>query len=245
MVKSVLVTGAQGFIGKNLISSLNDRGGVTVLEFGRQDDDKTLFECLGLSEYVVHLAGEVRPSSSDAVFHASNVSLTEKIINHLKAKGLNTPILLASSVHAELLKNEYGRTKRTAELLIESYIQNTGSDSHVFRLPHVFGQGCKPNYNSVVTTWICNILKGEDIVIYDREIKMEYVYVQDIVSEFIHLIFESRDSVYVSPLMPYATTLGEVAKCLESFHAGDQRLTSTFQEKLYETFLSYKREIYG
>lgn len=243
MQKNILITGANGFIGKNLIAILNTQSDVRILTFTREDGDAMLAEHLAIADYVMHLAGEVRPDSSGAVFHSANVGLTEKILTLLQDKGLKTPILLVSSIHAKLLKNEYGKTKREAELLVEAYAKETGSNSHIVRLPHVFGQGCKPNYNSVITTWICNIINGKEIVIYDREILMEYVYVQDIVQDFIRLIEESTvGTLFVDPSQSYHTTLGEVADCLQAFQAGKPPESSAFQQKLYDTFVFYKKE---
>ncbi len=240
MKRRILVTGADGFIGKNLISILQRRSDIQVLTFTRQDHDTQLAAHLAIADYVVHLAGEVRPDSSGTVFYSSNVGLTEKILKKLREKQLSTPILLVSSIHAKLLKNEYGKTKYAAELLIKKYIDETGSTSHIIRLPHVFGPGCKPNYNSVITTWMCNIINGEEITIYDRNIPMEYVYVKDIVEDFIGLIDAPVKDVYVVPSQSYQTTLGEVADYLVAFQKGEPVISSEFQQKLYDTFIDYQ-----
>ncbi len=241
MKKNILITGANGFIGKNLVKALSIDNNYIILTFTRDNTEQELFELLNKTDYIVHLAGEVRPDSSDDDFQKSNIGLTRLIVDYLSCRKLSVPIILASTIHAQLLKNEYGKTKREAELLVEKYASEFEVNCNIFRLPHVFGEGCKPNYNSVITTWINNIIQGDEIVIYDRAIPMTYVYVQDVVKDFIDIIVESNDNLYLSPAKTYDTTLGEVADYLKSFESNSQVLENEFQKKLYNTFCFYKK----
>ena len=148
---NILVTGSKGFIGKNLLKRLNSED-FNLLEFNRNDSLDKLEKLILQSDFIVHLAGEVRPNSSSDDFTNSNTLLTQNIIEILGKHQKNTPILMASTIHAKLLKNEYGKTKREAELLIENYVNKTTTNCFIYRLPHVFGEECKPNYNSVIST---------------------------------------------------------------------------------------------
>ena len=118
---NVLVTGSKGFIGKNLLKKLDNLQNINILEFNRNNTEIYLEECISKSDFIIHLAGEVRPNSSGDEFKNSNVLLTNLILEILKKQNKIVPILLASTIHAKILKNEYGKTKREAELLIENY----------------------------------------------------------------------------------------------------------------------------
>ena len=160
---NVLVTGSKGFIGKNLLKKLKYSENMHILEFNRNDTENYLKECILKSDFIIHLAGEVRPNSSESEFKNSNVLLTNLILDILKKQSKKISILLASSVHAKLLKNEYGKTKRESEILIENYSTETFGKCFIYRLPHVFGEECKPNYNSVISTWIYNSINDLQI----------------------------------------------------------------------------------
>lgn len=240
---NILVTGSNGFIAKNLISTLQKQG-TNILPFTRDDNTSTLKERVRISDYIIHLAGEVRPQSSDDEFHASNAGLTQLITQQLTNEKLNTPIILASTIHAKLQKNEYGKSKRLAEILVEEYSNKTGANCHILRLPHVFGPGCKVNYNSVISTWIVDTIQGKEINVYDREIKMQYVYVIDVVKDMINLINENNENLYLTPSIIYPTTLGIVADLIAEFNMGitSSTVNNELAEKIYDTFLSYKKQ---
>ena len=243
---NVLVTGARGFIGSNLIKRLEKINNINIIEFNRDSTWKELENRIDSIDFIYHFAGEVRPKSSDEEFKKSNANLTKDLIDLIEKKDKKIPFLMASSIHAKLQKNAYGITKREAEIYLEEYGKQNHVPVWIYRLPHVFGEGCKPNYNSVISTWIYNSIHGKEIVVFDRTIPMTYVYVQDIVDEFIDcLSYNKKDSGtggYIEPTITYDTTLGEVVDFIDGFkHATNNNASAYdgFQEKLYRTYLHY------
>lgn len=243
---NILVTGSNGFIGKNLFKKLNSRD-FNILEFNRNDTLETLEKQIRQSNFIVHLAGEVRPNSTNDDFKNSNTLLTQNIIDIIKKIDKQIPVLMASTIHAYLLKNEYGKTKREAELLVENYSKEISTKSFIYRLPHVFGEGCKPNYNSVISTWMHNSINDLEINCFDRNFEMHYVYVQDIVDDFISIIeIQVSEDIYIEPKKVYETTLGEVVDLLAEFKTNIKSkdykiINSEFKQKLYNTYLDYYR----
>jgi UDP-2-acetamido-2,6-beta-L-arabino-hexul-4-ose reductase len=243
---NILVTGSKGFIGKNLLKKLDSKC-FNILEFNRNDSLETLEKHVLQSDFIVHLAGEVRPNSSNDDFKSSNTLLTKNIVDFLKKHNKNIPILIASTIHAKLLKNEYGKTKREAEILIENYSKETRVKCFIYRLPHVFGEGCKPNYNSVISTWIYNSIHNLEINCFDRTINIHYVYVQDIVDDFVSILDKQvSQEIYIEPKKVYETTLGEVIDLIDEFKYNLQSQdyqsnSSEFKQKLHKTYLDYYR----
>jgi UDP-2-acetamido-2,6-beta-L-arabino-hexul-4-ose reductase len=243
---NILVTGSKGFIGKNLLKKLDSKC-FNILEFNRNDSLETLEKHVLQSDFIVHLAGEVRPNSSNDDFKSSNTLLTKNIVDFLKKHNKNIPILIASTIHAKLLKNEYGKTKREAEILIENYSKETRVKCFIYRLPHVFGEGCKPNYNSDISTWIYNSIHNLEINCFDRTINIHYVYVQDIVDDFVSILDKQvSQEIYIEPKKVYETTLGEVIDLIDEFKYNLQSQdyqsnSSEFKQKLHKTYLDYYR----
>jgi UDP-2-acetamido-2,6-beta-L-arabino-hexul-4-ose reductase len=240
-LNNILVTGSKGFIGQNLLKQLKDQN---VLEFNRGDSIEKLEELVLQSDFIYHFAGEVRPDSSDNAFTESNITLTQKLIEILEKNNRIIPILFTSSIHAKLLKNEYGKTKRESELLIESYAKKNNANCYIYVLPHVFGEGCKANYNSVISTWIYNSIKNLEINVFDKSIEMNYVYIQDIVEEFIDMLNEKNSSLYLKPLKIYKTNLGSIIEYIEEFKHNINKLeylvtNNQFKEKLFNTYRWY------
>ncbi|MCG3705728.1 NAD-dependent epimerase/dehydratase family protein [Aliarcobacter butzleri] len=240
---NILVTGSRGFIGKNLVKKLAVNN-FNILEFNRDDSLDALEKQIIESDFVVHLAGEVRPNSSSEDFKQSNMMLTQNIVNILEEQNRHIPILMASTIHAKLLKNDYGKTKRDAEILIEDYSKNNNINCSIVRLPHVFGEGCKPNYNSVISTWIYNSINDLEINCFDKNIEMHYVYVQDIVDEFVSIINnKTSQNIYIEPNKVYKITLGEVVDLIEEFKQNIKNkkydVNSEFKQKLFNTYLNY------
>ena len=241
---NILVTGSKGFIGKNLLKKL-DSNYFNILEFNRDNSLEILEKKIIKSDFIVHLAGEVRPNSSSDDFKSSNTLLAQNIADVLRKYNKNIPILMASTIHAKLLKNEYGKTKREAEVLVENYSKETDAKCFIYRLPHVFGEECKPNYNSVISTWIYNSIHDLEINCFDRTIQMHYVYVQDIVDDFVSIIDkQTLHEIYIEPKKVYETTLGEVLDFIDEFKHNIQSQdyqpnSSEFKQKLHKTYLDY------
>lgn len=245
---NVLVTGANGFIGKNFIKKLSIDKNINILKITRDTSSDDFKNLILQSDFIYHFAGEVRPNSSDQDFKKSNTILTKEIVNILEENSKYIPILVTSSIHAKLLKNEYGKTKRESELIIEEYSKKNNIQCFIYRLPHAFGEWCKANYNSVISTWIYNSINNLDINVFDRDIKMNYVYVQDIVVEFIHKLKSKESDLYIEPKDIYETTLGDVVDYINEFKANMDNMkfnieNNEFKSKLYNTYINYYKEL--
>ena len=244
---NVLVTGANGFIGKNLVVRLRELPRFAVTEFVRGDSPEALPGLLAQADAVVHLAGENRPAD-EAAFAQVNTGLTVALCNALAAEqqrsGRQLPLVLASSAQAER-DNPYGQSKLAAEQAVQQLCAASGHPAVVYRLPGVFGKWCKPNYNSVVATFCHNIARGLPIQINDPAARLQLVYVDDVVSSFIAALDAPAAGLARAEVAPlYATTLGDLAQQISAF--GDCR-TSLMSERvgtglvraLYATYVSY------
>lgn len=147
---NIVVTGAQGFIGKNLCVMLSEKGYDSVVQLDRDTSEEAIKVALSNADFVFHLAGINRPKD-DSEFTTGNAGLTEFVVNELKANGRNTPVMLSSSIQASL-DNAYGTSKAQAEALVSDYGNDTGAGTFIYRFPNVFGKWCRPNYNSFVAT---------------------------------------------------------------------------------------------
>jgi UDP-2-acetamido-2,6-beta-L-arabino-hexul-4-ose reductase len=243
---NILITGSNGFVGKNLIQYLTNNNEINILTFTRDNTLNDLENLIKKSDFIFHLAGEVRPDSSEDDFNKSNAILTKSIVDILEKLGKKIPILLASTIHAKLLKNEYGKSKRVSEKTIEEYSINNKIQCSIYRLPHVFGEGCKANYNSVISTWIYNSINNLDVNVFDRSIEMHYVYVQDIVKEFLENLKTNNSKLYKEPKYIYDTTLGEVVDYINEFKETSNELVefdNEFKQKLYQTYKDYEVKV--
>ena len=243
----VLVTGANGFIGKNLVVRLRELPNFAVSEFVRGDDLSTLHQLLDKADAVVHLAGENRPADVSA-FAQVNTGLTVAICKAIAAQvargGRRVPMVFASSTQAEF-ENPYGQSKLAAEHAVYALVHDTGNPAVVFRLPGVFGKWCKPNYNSVVATLCHNISRGLPIHISDPSTTLRLVYVDDVVSAFIATL-ESHPAGFKREIVKpeYKVTLGELALQIRAF--GETRTSLQIERvgagllrALYATYVSY------
>ena len=243
----VLVTGAQGFIGKNLVVRLGELPGFAVTTFVRSDDVATLPALVAQADAVVHLAGENRPKDEGA-FAAVNAGLTvalcDAIRQELATTGRKVALVLASSTQAAR-DNPYGRSKLAAEQAVQTLASETGSSVVVFRLPGVFGKWCKPNYNSVVATFCHNMARGLPIQINDPAASLRLVYVDDVVSALIAALQSPVDGVTQGRVQPeYVITLGELADQIRAFRNCRstlmlERVGTGLIRALYSTYISY------
>ena len=245
-MKKILVTGANGFIGLNLISHLKVNGDYQIFAFDIDDTDDVLEHFVCGSDFIFHLAGVNRPKNHDE-FRIGNTDLTEKIISILESNKLLTPVLLTSSIQSEL-DNPYGKSKKAAEDILLKYHAHGGL-IFIYRLSNVFGKWCRPNYNSVVATFCYNIANGKDISISDRNHCIEFIYIDDIISEFLFVLENGKtgqDKFYtIDPV--YNVTLGEIADTLYDFQEIPTTLcipdfSNEFVKKLHATYLSYLPE---
>ena len=236
----VLITGANGFVGKNLIVHLNERQNVEILTFGRSDDLGMLVERVAQVDFIFHLAGVNRPQDP-AEFGHGNTELTVELCKAIEASGRQIPVVYTSSVQASL-DNPYGTSKRGAEEALQALSQQHGNPVHVLRLPNVFGKWAKPNYNSAVATFCHNIARDLPIQINDPAAVISLVYIDDVIAHFLALMAGEEAGVEVQP--QYQETVGEIADRLRGFKESRNTLVTDrvgdgFVRALYSTYLSY------
>ncbi|HEX2968207.1 MAG TPA: NAD-dependent epimerase/dehydratase family protein, partial [Bacteroidales bacterium] len=242
----ILITGAKGFIGKNLVSELKSRQSGEVLEFDSENTIDELETFTRACEIVFHLAGVNRPKNVEE-FSKGNLDFTNTLLSLLRKNNNRAPIIFSSSVQAKL-DNPYGKSKLAAERSLIDYSEETGTPVSVYRLFNVFGKWCRPSYNSVVATFCHNIANGLPIQINDPESRMHQVYICDVVDEFIRKAEQMRgkkEHEVIENFNPcYEIKVGELASIIRSFKEMRKNLTvpdqsDQFTKKLYATYLSY------
>ncbi|MBS0512582.1 MAG: capsular polysaccharide biosynthesis protein CapF [Proteobacteria bacterium] len=246
----VLITGAGGFVGKNLQQHLAERKDVEVVCFTRANSAADLPRLLEGVEFVFHLAGVNRPQDPQE-FITGNADLTAALVQavegEMRARGRKIPIICTSSTQAAR-DNPYGASKRAAEEALQAFAARSGASAHVFRLPNVFGKWCRPNYNSAVATFCHNIARGLPIQINDPAAPVTLVYVDDVVERFIELMDGADAAVdaegFATVTPQYTTTVGELARQIETFRASrdtlmTERVGTGLVRALYSTYVSY------
>ena len=256
----VLITGAGGFVGKNLVATLKARGYTDLMEFEKDDTPETLAAYCRRAAFVVHLAGINRPKDPSE-FYAGNAGLTDTMLTMLKQAGSTAPVLVTSSIQAAL-DNDYGKSKLQAEQAIFAHGQRTGAPVYVFRMEGVFGKWCRPNYNSVVATFCHNVAHGLPIQVRDPAYSLPLVYIDDVVACILDAMEKGeavRDEEGICRIHPVHTvTLGRLAETIQGFAKarggeaakalgsdGSPSLSvpdlaeGSFEKKLYSTYLSY------
>lgn len=243
----ILVTGANGFIGKNFVVRLNELANITVSTFLRGDDIARLPQLVAQADAVVHLAGENRPADLTALAEVNTgltAALCSVIQKEFETAGRHIPLLLASSAQAEI-DNPYGRSKLAAEQAAQALSQTTGNPCVVFRLPGVFGKWCKPNYNSVVATFCHNLARGLPIQINNPSASVRLVYVDDVVAALCAALESPAvGCVQATVKSQYTITLGELADQIRAFAdcrttLMSERVGTGLVRALYATYVSY------
>lgn len=252
----ILVTGANGFVGKNLIATLeNVRDGKdktrnlpTDLEIfpydlgvPQADFERYCAEC----DFVYNLVGVHRPKD-DSEFMKGNFGFLSTLLDTLKKYNNTCPVLFSSSIQAKM-KNPYGESKRAAEDALFQYGEETGAKVIIYRFPNLFGKWSRPNYNSVVATFCYNIAHSLPIEIRDRNYEMTLLYIDDVVDELLRALKgeETRDGKFCAVPVSHKATLGEIADLIYSFkESRENKLVpdmteGSFSKKLYSTYLSY------
>ena len=252
----LLITGARGFVGRNLVETLKavrdgkdrTRGLPTdldILECTRQTTAGELEALCAQADFVFHLAGVNRPQREEE-FLEGNRDFTGALLSALERHGNTCPVLLASSIQAER-DNPYGRSKRAGEELVRAHGEKTGARVLIYRLPNLFGKWCRPNYNSVVATFCHNIARGLPITVNDPAAVLTLSYIDDVVDAFLGALRgrEFREGAYCAVPVTHTVTLGRIAELLQAFHAQPRTLllpdipAGSFEKKLYSTYLSY------
>ena len=263
----ILVTGAKGFVGKNLCESLKTvrdgkdlrfpeftEQGLELMEYDIDSSPDTLDDYCKRADFVFHFAGVNRPDNIDD-FYVGNRDSLALVLNALRRHGNVCPVMYASSIQATLegrfRDSEYGRSKRSGEQLLSRYAKETGAKALIYRFPNIFGKWCKPNYNSVVATFCYNIAHDLPIFINDRNTDLELLYIDDLVEEMLmalqgreHREIQTEDSRCMVPTT-HRVTLGEIADMLQTMRQMPQTLMmprqpqGSFAKKLFATYLSY------
>jgi UDP-2-acetamido-2,6-beta-L-arabino-hexul-4-ose reductase len=240
----ILVTGSKGFIGKNLIAELKNRGYNNILEFNRDTSRSLLDEYVKECDFVFHLAGVNRPKD-EKEFAEGNVEALYEILTLLNKYGNKAPILMTSSIQATK-DTSYGLSKKGGEDLLFSYSKNTNTKVLVYRLPNVFGKWCRPNYNSAVATFCHNIAHELPITVIDPTVMLNLVYIDDVVEEFIYALNGSENDVgdFCEVPIVHMVTLGDTVDLIYSFKKSRversiPNMSDAFTKKLYSTYLSY------
>ena len=243
----ILVTGAKGFIGKNLITELRNRGYADILEYDKDTDLSLLDEYCKEADFVFHLAGVNRPQEQSE-YMEGNFGFTSTLLNTLKKYRNTCPVLMSSSIQAEL-DNPYGKSKKAGEDLLFAYSKETGVKVLVYRLPNVFGKWCRPNYNSAVATFCYNIAHNLPITVNDPTFVMNLVHIDDVVEELISALQgeENCAGQFCEVSAVYNISLGEIVDLIYLFKNSREERTvpdmkDSFTKKLYSTYLSYLPE---
>ena len=252
---NILVTGAKGFVGKNLVANLKnikdgkDKTRDLVIEnIFEYDVDSTLEQLDSYckdADFVVNLAGVNRPQNEEE-FMQGNYGFVSVMLDSLKKYGNKAPILGSSSIQAAL-DNPYGKSKKAGEDLLFAYGKENDVKVLIYRFPNLFGKWCRPNYNSAVATFCNNIANDLPITVNDPAHMMTLCYIDDVVDEIINAIMgkENRDGEFCKVPVEHKITLGEIVELLNSFKNQPETLTmpeipeGSFAKKLYSTYLSY------
>lgn len=259
----ILVTGAQGFVGRNLVETLKavqsgkDRTrNVDVKEIYEFDVDtplELLDEYCQKADFVFNLAGVNRPKDQSE-FMSGNFGFASTLLDILKKHKNTCPVMLSSSIQASLsgryAGSEYGRSKRAGEELFFQYGEETGAKVLVYRFSNLFGKWCRPNYNSVVATFCHNIARDLPITVNDPSTELNLVYVDDVVDEMFRALRgeETRQGEFCTVPASHTVTLEQIVELLQRFHDQPKTLEmpqipqGSFAKKLYSTYLSYLPE---
>ncbi|MBS9768848.1 MAG: capsular polysaccharide biosynthesis protein CapF [Flavobacteriaceae bacterium] len=251
----VLITGAKGFIGKNLVAELqNIKEGKTkkydidsdidIFEYDTDTNPAYLEEYCKKADFVFHLAGVNRPKEQDE-FMQGNFGFTSTLLDTLKKYNNNCPIMISSSIQAEL-DNPYGLSKKAGEDLLFDYSKETGAEVFVYRFPNVFGKWCRPNYNSAVATFCNNIAHDLPIQVNDPSVEMTLIYIDDLVEEMLYALQGKayKEGQFCKVRTEHKIKLGEIVEILNSFKESRNSLqvpnmSKPIVKKLYSTYLSY------
>lgn len=245
MNMKILVTGAKGFLGKNLVNQLKNQKDKDIFEAGRETPSEILDMYCKNCDVVIHLAGVNRPIN-ESEYMEGNFGSIKNLTDRLQLYSNTCKIIFASSIQAAM-DNPYGRSKKAGEDLLLQYGEETKAKILIYRFPNIFGKWCKPDYNSVITTYCYNISRGKPIYMENKEKLLTLAYIDDVVDELIKGLDMAGDSIYGNISTTYTVTLSEIGHLLISFHENRRNfllpdMSNEFTKKLYSTYLSYLPE---
>tara|TARA_A100001391_G_C5079914_1_gene279858 strand:- start:1840 stop:2970 length:1131 start_codon:yes stop_codon:yes gene_type:complete len=246
MSYGILITGAGGFLGKNLVAHLSQREDVSLQLFGSENSNDELHDWVSTADVIFHLAGVNRPENFEE-FDTGNTGFTQTLVDAIKASGRKPHVIVSSSIQAAL-DNPYGNSKRRGEQILQRFSEQTGAPVSIFRLKNLFGKWCRPNYNSVTATFCHNLANDLPIEISNPEHQLDLAYVDDVVAAFIDEM-ETRPEridgmVDPDPVPSYQISLGDLASRIQFFRDMQQTqllpdYSVLFNKQLYATYLSY------
>ena len=241
----ILITGAKGFVGRNLALNLRNAGYNDIYEYDIDTSEDKLIKWTEDCDFVFNLAGVNRPKDNSE-FMKGNFGFADRLLGLLKSNKNKCPVMNSSSVQA-MLDNDYGKSKKAGENLMLEYGRETGAPVYVYRFPNLFGKWCRPNYNSVIATFCYNIANGLSIKVNDESTVLNLVYIDDLIEEMLCALDGKPNMAkdgfcYVDKV--YQKTLGEIAELLYSFKEMRENksvpdFSDEFATKLYATYLSY------
>ncbi len=250
----ILVTGAKGFVGKNILLRLKQEGYEDVVPFDIDTPAEVLDAAVKDCDFVLHFAGVNRPKDASE-FMSGNFGFTTELLGKLEAANNKASFLITSSIQAAL-DNPYGKSKKAAEDYIFEYAKRTGAKAFVYRLPNVFGKWCRPNYNSAIATFCNNIARDLPITVNDPNVNMHVVYIDDIADEIVRALRGNPtrgdgaeiDGKFCMVPITHRAKLGEIVEMIRSFKQSRGNLeivdmtVGSLSTKLYSTYLSYLPE---
>lgn len=244
---NILITGAKGFVGRNLVAELKNQGYENVFEYDSASTKEELSEACKKADFVFHLAGVNRPQHEEE-FMEGNFGFTSELLEYLKSAENTCPVLITSSIQATRA-NPYGQSKKAGEDLMFAYAEETGATVYVYRLANLFGKFSRPNYNSVVATFCHNIARDIEITVNDANAEIELCYIDDVLAEFLQALegTPTKDGMFCTVPVTHKVTVGRLAEILTSFKASRQNrfipnMSDPLIKKLYSTYLSYLPE---
>jgi len=240
----ILITGANGFVGRNLCAELDKNEGLEIYKFDIDTPADLLDVYTKHCDFVFHLAGVNRPEKQED-FMSGNFGFTSTLLDLLKKNNNTAPVLITSSIQAAL-DNPYGVSKKAGEDLMFDYSKETGAKVYVYRLPNLFGKWSKPNYNTVVATFCYNIARGIDIQVNNEDALLKLCYIDDVMDEILMALDgkATYNDKYCDVAVSHEITLGQLAKTIQSFKDSRSDLSvanmgEPLTKKLYSTYLSF------
>lgn len=243
-INPILITGANGFIGRNLSATLKGLGYQRLLLVDKDTSDAMYKSYVKEAKFIFHLAGVNRPIDPKE-FIEGNVDTISKLIETVKLTNSTAPIVVSSSIQA-LADNPYGKSKKAGEDLLLEFSKQNQNPVFIYRFSNVFGKWSRPNYNSVVATFCYNISRGLPIKINDENAKIALIYIDDVVAELVRCLEGKSETIdgILRVLPEYEVTVGQLANTIQGFAVSRTTLVlanqhDIFQKKLYATYLSY------